>query len=167
MFLRANRFVLPLLLISLASLAFAVFVIPAPPATGQVGVPYSFTFNATGTGGTPPFSFSYTGNLPPGVTLNGNTGVLSGTPTTAGAYTFSLSAADSSNTPLPVIGGSEVSRYTKGMAKAVIYGPYGYTITISPAAAAQGAPISPIALALLMLGLAAAGIFRMRQALQA
>lgn len=54
----------------------------APPA-GEVGVPYSHQFTATGGSG----SFAWTvtaGTLPAGLSLNSSTGLLSGTPTTAG-----------------------------------------------------------------------------------
>lgn len=47
------------------------------PPGATVGVPYSHTFPATGTG----LVFSLTGVLPPGLTLDPATGILSGTPT--------------------------------------------------------------------------------------
>lgn len=42
-------------------------------------------------------SYSYTGSLPPGITLNTNTGAISGTATTAGTYTFTLKATNSTS----------------------------------------------------------------------
>lgn len=54
--------------------------------------PYTFTFVATG--GTPPYSwFVVGGSLPPGLVLNGS-GVLSGTPTIAGTFTFTVRVTD-------------------------------------------------------------------------
>jgi hypothetical protein len=45
----------------------------------------------------PPISWEITsGNLPPGITLDSGTGLLSGTPTTAGTYSFVLNATDAS-----------------------------------------------------------------------
>ncbi len=56
-------------------------------ADGTIGVPYSYTFTATG--GTTPYAFYVLyGTLPPGLVLNGSTGVLSGTPSAAGMYGF-------------------------------------------------------------------------------
>lgn len=54
--------------------------------TGQVGIAYGgFTIGVTG--GTGPYIFSDTyGRLPAGITLNSSTGIVSGTPTTAGTY---------------------------------------------------------------------------------
>lgn len=46
--------------------------------------------------GVPPYAWTLaSGSLPPGLTLGGNTGVISGTPTTPGTYTFTVSIVDS------------------------------------------------------------------------
>ncbi|MFN7973898.1 MAG: Ig domain-containing protein [Acidobacteriota bacterium] len=67
---------------------------PATLPNGQVGTPYSQTISASG--GTAPYTFAVTaGALPPGLALNGATGVLSGTPTVAGTYNFTVTATDS------------------------------------------------------------------------
>ncbi|MGB9082733.1 MAG: putative Ig domain-containing protein, partial [Desulfuromonadaceae bacterium] len=64
-----------------------------PPAV--VGTAYkSFTFK-TNYGGTAPYSWTKnSGALPAGLSLNQDTGILSGTPTTAGDYTFTLKVTD-------------------------------------------------------------------------
>ncbi|WP_214109611.1 DUF7927 domain-containing protein [Acrocarpospora catenulata] len=68
---------------------------PAPP-NGQVGVAYSDQLTVTG--GTAPFTWSLSsGTLPPGLTLNSSTGLLSGTPTTAGSYPFTVQVTDANN----------------------------------------------------------------------
>ena len=63
----------------------------APLGIGSINQFYSFTFTATGTS---PITWSLAaGTLPPGLTLSA-TGVLSGTPTTAGLVIFSVQAAN-------------------------------------------------------------------------
>jgi hypothetical protein len=67
---------------------------PAPPG-GEVGVAYSDQLTVTG--GTSPFTWSVSaGTLPPGLTLSASGGLLSGTPTTADSYTFTVKVTDSS-----------------------------------------------------------------------
>lgn len=61
------------------------------------GMAYSRTLTASGTG---PFTFSVAeGLLPPGLTLDTATGVLSGTPTTLGTANFTLAAAGADSCP--------------------------------------------------------------------
>src|SRR5215471_15863947 len=65
-----------------------------PLPDGTVGTPYSATLTATG--GTAPYTWTLlSGSLPPGLSLSG-AGVISGTPTTAGTYTFTLKVVDAS-----------------------------------------------------------------------
>ena len=66
-----------------------------PPftATGQVGVAFSYTITATNS----PTSYNATG-LPAGLTVNTSTGLISGTPTTAGTYTVTISATNAGGT---------------------------------------------------------------------
>jgi hypothetical protein len=68
-----------------------------PGATA--GTSYSTSLAASG--GTPAYGWSTVsggGSLPPGLTLAAN-GALSGTPTTAGTYSFTVQAQDSASTP--------------------------------------------------------------------
>jgi hypothetical protein len=64
-----------------------------PNAT--VNVPYTYTLMAQG--GTKPYTYSQTaGALPPGITLSPS-GVISGTPTAVGAFSFTATVTDTSN----------------------------------------------------------------------
>ena len=66
----------------------------AAATTGQVGVPYSSAITASG--GTAPYTFALnSGSLPGGLSLNPATGAITGTPTTAGAFTFTVKVTDS------------------------------------------------------------------------
>ncbi|HTM50376.1 MAG TPA: putative Ig domain-containing protein, partial [Bryobacteraceae bacterium] len=62
----------------------------SPLPAGVVGVPYSFTFVAVN--GIKPYGFSGSG-LPPGLNLS-QSGVLSGTPASAGQFTLSVTVID-------------------------------------------------------------------------
>ena len=68
---------------------------PLPPATTTAA--YTVTFAATG--GVTPLTWSVANGstLPPGLTLNSTTGVLSGTPPQAGTFTFGITVTDSAN----------------------------------------------------------------------
>ena len=72
--------------------------ITTPPnlSPGNVGSTYSVQLTATG--GTPPYTWSISGNLPPGLVLDATHGVISGTPSTAGTYPFTLTVTDNSGT---------------------------------------------------------------------
>lgn len=83
----------------IASQAYTVTIIPtlaiatsSLPAA-NIGVNYSTSIVATG--GVTPYTFSVTGGaLPAGLTLS-STGVISGTPTAAGSFSFTITVTDS------------------------------------------------------------------------
>ncbi len=66
---------------------------PASPPNGTQGVAYSQQLSQTGGVGTVTYALA-SGTMPPGVTING-TGLISGTPTATGTYTFSVTATGS------------------------------------------------------------------------
>lgn len=67
------------------------FTSSTPPSATE-GTPYSFTVTATGN---PSPGFAVTaGSLPAGLNLNGTTGDITGTPTTPGSSTFTITASN-------------------------------------------------------------------------
>jgi len=91
--------------VSSATKTFSLTIAPSPVVIttssplpdANVGSAYSVTFAATG--GEAPYTWSFVGGtLPPGLTVS-TTGVLSGVPTTAGTYTFSIRTVDALGRP--------------------------------------------------------------------
>ncbi|MFB2597167.1 putative Ig domain-containing protein [Herbiconiux sp. P17] len=60
-------------------------------ASVVVGAPFRSTVTASGY---EPLTYSLTGSVPPGVSINKSTGVISGPPTTAGTYRFNVVASN-------------------------------------------------------------------------
>ncbi len=70
-----------------------ITVNPASLPNGTVGIPYNQTVSASG--GTSPYAFSVSsGALPTNLILNSVTGAITGTPTTAGTFEFTITATD-------------------------------------------------------------------------
>ena len=62
---------------------------------GNATIKTAFVGLLVASGGNPPYSYVIlSGSLPPGLTLNGSTGVVSGMPTSLGSYTFTAQATD-------------------------------------------------------------------------
>jgi large repetitive protein len=82
--------------IKIADSAIVISTSPPPPP-GTVTYPYpGFAFSVA-SGGSPPFTWKVTtGAPPPGLTL-GSDGTLSGTPTSAGSASFTVTATDSAS----------------------------------------------------------------------
>jgi hypothetical protein len=103
------------------------------PASGSVGGPYTHTF--TSTGGVGAITWTLTsGSLPTGLTLNPSTGVLSGVPTAAATYTFTLTATDSlANTTSVSCSITTTAPFTAscgtGSSSTVVGGSYSQTMT--------------------------------------
>ena len=68
-----------------------VFLVATTPSNGVVNQAFNQTIQ--GAGGTGALTFSESGTLPPGLTLS-STGVISGTPTAPGSWTFALTVTD-------------------------------------------------------------------------
>jgi len=87
---------------STASLTFtlnpALVISTTTLPSGVVGTPYSSSVAASGGTGKLAWAVA-TGTIPPGIAISSTTGALSGTPATAGTYTFSVSVTDSSTNP--------------------------------------------------------------------
>ncbi|HEV2720405.1 MAG TPA: Ig domain-containing protein [Thermoanaerobaculia bacterium] len=84
-----------LLLLFLATVASACLLTYITESIPDQKVGVAMNFQLEVCCGTPPYTFSVDfGSLPPGITLNTSTGVLSGTPTTAGYYVPCIKVTD-------------------------------------------------------------------------
>jgi hypothetical protein len=98
-------FIIAVLLTGLDTLLYGQPLVFSPPTLpdGLYGSAYA-SQTLTVTGGMAPYSFSVTsGALPPGISLSPG-GMLSGNPTAAGAYSFTVTAQDNSPSPGPYTG---------------------------------------------------------------
>jgi len=110
--------------------AFTLFLASDPVAAtitagqsfnGVVNLPFAYQLVAGG----PPTSYALdSGSLPPGVTLNTATGLLSGTPTTAGTYTPAFTATNSGGTSASVTATFTITA-TAGL---IVSEPFAYTV---------------------------------------
>jgi acid phosphatase len=78
--------------------------------SGQLQISYNASLHATG--GTPPYTWSVTGQLPTGLNLSSSNGTISGTPTVAGTFMFTVQVSDnaggSASAPLSINVGTTV-----------------------------------------------------------
>lgn len=72
-----------------------VRISPLTAPSGVVGTSYSQAFTASG--GTSPYTWTAANFSIPGLNFTANTATISGTPTTAGSYSFALLVTDSNN----------------------------------------------------------------------
>lgn len=79
--------------VPLVKLAISSVTVPA----GTTGIPYSASLAATG--GTSPYAWQIAGGaLPQGLSLDKNSGIISGTTSKSGTFTFTASVTDASST---------------------------------------------------------------------
>ena len=64
---------------------------------GTVGAAYDYQISASGN----PTTYTVSGGMPTGISLNGNTGKISGTPTAVGSYSATITATNLGGTSVP------------------------------------------------------------------
>lgn len=89
--------------ITIAAQPLVLSGLPVP--NGIAGAAYPLQI-LTATGGTAPYTFSYTGMLPPGMTFSN--GQLTGTPTSNGTFSISVTLADSAVPPMTVTQAAQI-----------------------------------------------------------
>lgn len=120
----------------------------ASSVQGQVGQAFSYNITADHD----PTGYTLTGTVPPGTSFSGQTGQLSGIPTTEGVYSLLMSATNETGSasgaltvtivpPAPVITSASTLVLNHGQSAA-------YQITSTPAATSFGAVHLPLGLAL-------------------
>ena len=73
--------------------AATIAITPTTLGPLNAGTAYGQTLSATGGNGS--YTWSTAGSLPPGITVNSSSGLVSGTPTSGGNYSFTVTATDS------------------------------------------------------------------------
>lgn len=79
---------------TVAAVVSAPVITSATTASGTVGTSFSYSITATNS----PTSYSGFGVLPPGLSLNTSTGVISGTPSGAGSFIVTIGATNAGGT---------------------------------------------------------------------
>lgn len=131
---------------TLTTSAPTITVSPTTLTAATVGAAYSQT--ATASGGAAPYSYALTaGALPAGLSLNGSTGAITGTPTAGGNFNFTVTATDANSytgsraytltvnaatvtvSPSTLPGGTVATAYSQTLLASGGTGPYTYAVT--------------------------------------
>ncbi len=117
-------------------------------SSATVGVAYSSSVVASG--GTGPYTYSITsGSIPAGLTLNTSTGAITGTPTTAITYNYTVHAVDTlanagnSNCSIAVVGVPPLPNITPATAIAIPSLPACYTVSADGMNSAPASGFTP------------------------
>ncbi len=112
---------------------------PAMP-NGEVGASYQVTPSVTG--GTGPFHWTETGSFPAGLTFQGSTGELSGTPTVAGTRNFTVIATDADGLEATQSESVQIVAHPSITSAALPNGEVGVTYATTPAVTAGVGPFT-------------------------
>jgi hypothetical protein len=124
--------------------AFTLAIIPKLLITtqslpdGAIGTPYPANQRIAVAGGTPPYTFSVTGNFPAGLALNSTTGAITGTPTQGGLKAFTAKVTDSAEitaTQNLTINIVSIVFTTTSLPDGIVGTPYSQAISVTGAAA--------------------------------
>jgi hypothetical protein len=119
----------PSITVNIASLGIS----NASPPPGTVGTHYSYRLTATG--GLAPYTWAIANSaLPPGLSLNPATGVISGTPSAPGPSIFSVSVTDSESPPM--------TAGVAGVSFTIYLAPLAITTSATPPQGTVGQPYS-------------------------
>ncbi len=97
----------------------------APLPMGNVNLPYSAILQATGGSGQYTWSLA-SGTLPAGLNLNGNSGQISGTPTTQGTSSFVIQVQDNENPPQMALSGTLTTTINAAITNALLTGNFAF-----------------------------------------
>lgn len=125
-------------------------------APGTVGQAYSAQIAVTG--GLPPYAFTFTGNLPQGLSLNPVTGAITGTPTKVETANFSIAVSDS--TVLPK---SELATLAKDVPVHTVTQNFSITVTAASVTPVPALNAWGLMLISVWLGIFTTGRMRQRQ----